>query len=1279
MMRCNVIVYFFIVFFTQLIFAASTNLKNELDRTTDAVAKAYGNKYANLLRLQKTVIKNSELKEKLSRCGGYTVDVPSFTGFSDEQSRQFLKMQGYDVVGAWNKIPTELSDDEFINKSQEISSAISNLGGRMTDVPMLKILALKKIAEGLKSKLMERSSGIEDTCDVSNAGGNESFSNVDVSSWQSMNRFANKVMASYFSRKSIGQRLIENDKTIRKIPLIPVLYQLMIGEQENGASDVGQIPVGCVVHTQESYANTPGVTFIQASWGHNTGVVDNTVVVDTYIIDENENVNALIKIKPERWMPVFKDKEHKLEKVKNPESIQTKSVLTIQDALAIKVVADAIQQEYGKVIDIELVYMPHERKIHLVQARPLKITLEFKPSYLQTFNGIAGENLLYGTTVLPGNCQLRHITNKDQIIVMNTLNDALEVFDAPEDDEKIKQARQAAVQMVIVRGGAEATSHAAAIFRGIRTPVLVVENIEKIRQWLQDGNVSIIVDIQRGVVAHKKIEDVQVKDGWFTHPLPKKISIPNIITKMKEKAFLDNYPEKKLQELVNILKSADQAEVQQILDAILYRINNQREDVYANKLKLQQTNDTIVTLEQLYTYACNCAKTIKSVSAGPAFDIARLFQIHFLECLLFQKEDNACVNVFSLQSIVHRYKSESAFISKLLPIVGIANLQVITQDNNLFVAALNGFDCALTQATESQWLNFIAAVGKSDGTTQQKFAQFANAMISFKALSAWINTIFATTWNNSINIKTYINDLSEQLNHSDEFLKSLNELRQKIKVFDLSCWQDPALFQKTYKQFVSEFVTPCTSETFKIDYESSPKLTKLMAIGLMDSLVELFDKSIKNLKGSTRYSSVEDKVINFKIMLGGYFDLLNTLVDLLPVGAFISSNNWQLDEYLSYIKNALDKLDNNADQLNPTQGFSVANAALGSAVQLAYKFHPKLAEDIFTLIHQNLLITLGALTKIVLPTNWPKPEMITKAESVLLSQSYIKFVSIKFEKGSFTARYNLPMVNHSLIFELFFDKKTNETLLSFIFVGDAGNKWEAMKEFAELRGNFVLRVKESNIGPAEVAITHILKYDEDISQLPGSIKAMVFASNGDTFSVLSDFFVNNTPKITVEPFFSRIKDKGITAFDMSVFIAFVRQNKAIEQAIDVLHNSLENNNFWIRSLAIDLFLVLFEKRQEISGDLNVKLLDLKAKIFEQGINSAMSGTKTDDAQIKYSAVNLFKILIENGYGFDAAYDLIKKFIKNEEYYYAQDLFDVFKQYSKDEAKIKELEEKIEVS
>jgi len=238
------------------------------------VASNYGNKTANLCILH-------GLAGKIAR-----FEVPAFFAISSDDIKKHLQ-NSFDFDKSWNDFTTKQNP----NKKSLTSKAIEHLTNLRSNInkafeQKIPTELGKKIFENLsltafKDKfLMVRSTGREDSKELANAGGNESISSVPATVeavWQAMGM----VVKSYFSEKSISQRLISGDD-ITKDPFMPVLVQVMIGETPT------IIPISGVMFSQEAEGNTPGIAQIHVAYGHNEGVVNSLVAVDTFYVSEKK-------------------------------------------------------------------------------------------------------------------------------------------------------------------------------------------------------------------------------------------------------------------------------------------------------------------------------------------------------------------------------------------------------------------------------------------------------------------------------------------------------------------------------------------------------------------------------------------------------------------------------------------------------------------------------------------------------------------------------------------------------------------------------------------------------------------------------------------------------------------------------------------------------------------------------------------------------------------------------------------------------------------------------
>ena len=355
----------------------------------------------------KKILGSRWLGQRLKR-HAITVAVPEFSGISSEQVQKLFDKNGFDLVAKWNRFSRKYKNEQSGNRNllpafaaacQLFSDLI--LKQNLIDRDFFKPQEISKFIQQTRDnnlRLMVRSTGKEDNEELSNAGGNFSAANVSPGYTEILDAIK-QVVALYFSPKSISQRLDAGDKTIFDKPLTPVLLQRMVGEELNGAENTNQIPVGCVVYTHEPEGHTPGVTVIQSSWGHNEGVVESKVPIDTFYV--KDQIFSTVKVKMHRIIPTYDEASNSygLGFIENPRELQRQPSLSKQAIKAIQLVAQAIHKAYNKPMDIELVYMPHEKKIYVVQARPLKVARS-NPSYITSVRDLDKENIVSCSSVI---------------------------------------------------------------------------------------------------------------------------------------------------------------------------------------------------------------------------------------------------------------------------------------------------------------------------------------------------------------------------------------------------------------------------------------------------------------------------------------------------------------------------------------------------------------------------------------------------------------------------------------------------------------------------------------------------------------------------------------------------------------------------------------------------------------------------------------------------------------------------------------------------------------
>jgi phosphoenolpyruvate synthase/pyruvate phosphate dikinase len=352
--------------------------------------EACGNKTHNLFSLTK--LEQDITVGKLV----YHVHVPNFVGISHAEVKAYLDIFGImqkwaDLCGQWRAKTQQFFKDKKFDPV--FLAAVETLGNDICACFETNIFpSLARLIDEHKfagTTLMVRSTGKEDTAAFANAGGNETVANVDPTP-QAVSAAMGKVVASYIGSKSLKQRLAvaQTEQQVQELlgePFVPVLLQVMVGEKLDGESiatdnDLVKLPVSGVMFTTEAEGQTPGVTHLQTTFGHNEAVVNSLVPVDTWYIAQDGVYYPVIRNKTHRYIPVSGGglcKEPKANTRVDGTSFGELPTLPGPAVRMLKQLANRIQLAYDNApMDVELVVMLPPKPgaagtIYLVQARPI--------------------------------------------------------------------------------------------------------------------------------------------------------------------------------------------------------------------------------------------------------------------------------------------------------------------------------------------------------------------------------------------------------------------------------------------------------------------------------------------------------------------------------------------------------------------------------------------------------------------------------------------------------------------------------------------------------------------------------------------------------------------------------------------------------------------------------------------------------------------------------------------------------------------------------------------
>lgn len=1024
---------------------------------TQAETHGYGYKTANLLELQET-LKSVSLRDSI------TVNVPEFIGISHPDIITLFHSHGIDLQEEWKLLQkkhfssksvqqkilaTKTLPSPFLNDLKKLRTTIYSLSKKSPIIlpqPLKNFIATSAHASW---KLMVRSTGKEDTDQLSNAGGNYTQANV-IPDEKEVTQALCSVIASYFSKKSFLQRLQAGDTSLFDIPLAPVLIQRMIGERPNSKPE--QIPVGCVAYSQEPSAQTPGITTIQCAFGHNEGVVESSVPSDTFYVTNKQFIYQIIKNKTKRLIP--NQTKAILTFTDNPKILHKKPTLDRKAILAIDSVVRAVENHYQKPMDLELVYDPSVKKIYVVQARPIVYSSKSaKPNYLAA--NPDPENSFTCTTICTGDNNVQKIISKRTIILAQTLNQALDRYNAMGSEKKT-------IQTVVIERNGQTTSHAAAIFRGEGILVVQTNNLQVLDTWLNNANKHIYLDAQRQIILQTN-KDLKLTSGFFNHPVAAQVSLDESLINNPLPTPTEKETPFSFQELVTTLKEKNHSSVIQAANRLINKLGAQLARIKQSIITYHHEENTY-----LATQATNTASILQNITANiaaitPHLTTAagkhnlmqQLFHARFIEALLFQQPTAETVDNYSVEKILNEHNNTIIFYQNTLqPLIKKGKLSSTLLNNQLLLElGYQGSRVALSEKITYKWLRFIDALNTHAShydhvKLNDMIVQITNANL----FSSWLNGSFLQTYDhfNSSAIRQRslkcLNALAEEFLSAQKLIATFSQQQTYLANILTQLWESP----KTVKQQLNDFYLNILSFFHSKEFTSLLSKSKThntilhkicLATMLLDA-IEHFDSLIKAIKGSTQFSNEAEKITIIRQALRYYFDLLQE---------FTPSPQLTIA-----IKRILDSAPKTIDQLSTSRNFNVGDIVF---FETHYKEHAKTdqnkvngliktLEDSFTATHQLLLhkISTYVAKKWQLQDLLAKPILVSQAEQYLGLSKLLTGISV--EKDSITYVYHKKLRAHSVGITLRYAMtKPNLTITTQFYGDNEYARWNMISDY----------------------------------------------------------------------------------------------------------------------------------------------------------------------------------------------------------------------------------------
>lgn len=923
----------------------------------------YGYKTANLMLL-------TELVQKIGwqSITGLKIEIPEFVGISTWEIKNYLQSKMINVDDLWQELIKKFFPDgsfitqtasdgaeEFIPQGsfadafdkkefphgflEELKKIEETVKNAFTDFTELKTFLVQTSPPDAKTsqqklneliakltsnneKFMVRSTGKEDTDKLANAGGNESIANVNPEDNDLINALG-EVIASYFSAKSVKQRLGARDISLFKDePFIPAVFQRMVGETRGGQEDDTKekraaIPRCGVMFTEETEGSlsklgnktkTSGITVIQASYGHNEGVVNSIVPVDTYYIDLYGYIYSILVSKKIRIIPLIPDPTQtnpkKLGPTVNSAELADTSALNSRDVATLKMLALLLEHYYQKPMDVE--YARLLDTLYIVQARPI-VHNPHQPKACYLTDLSTFDEKITGSSIGVAGGKLRILKNLNQCVIKPNMSDALTTYQDP------AVTKPTMIECIIVGEPAPITSHEATTFRGELKPVLYVKDFATIEQWLTAGK-KIVVDMQQNTVVvwdeSKKgsINELEnfissldtttpqtsyqhAKSGWFNYPIPDKLSIgilekiaqahfsflniKNIITKdptikkyrINAGLYESLKTEKiKIRELIKRLKDASSLE-----DANTYlKIITKHLLTELAKTKdthIIELNDIQKKLEKLLSVFLMSWEHISRLIPNSATEpIQKLYAIKFLEIILLQHPEDI-LNAYSFAT----YLDQIAILNTGRTALAIQkdDPEALKKEKEKAAVYYTFGRFGLENSVTDKWHEFVREIphfsdeepttaptllSGNKGSYKDHFGNLIHRVSTVGMLPLWLNFSFikaATQFpaNNFSILKTLVDEYLK----AEPFLKELNEKLDLMKQSNLDVLADPNKFEKAWNPFKDNLINYFVSDQFIARFQAQGSFGKLYALNIMDQFVNKFDLGIKAVTGSPEY------------------------------------------------------------------------------------------------------------------------------------------------------------------------------------------------------------------------------------------------------------------------------------------------------------------------------------------------------------------------------------------------------------------------------------------
>lgn len=1074
-----------------------------------ALEMGYGFKQANRMIYNNKV---GEIEKLLSTC---TMGRLENRGITHREVQHFLKSACPEIFEMWDQFLESFSPDDkaaFLRGDLE-TILIPDEGKRILEQMGNKIRqsfseggpSITRVHDWLGSidvdRLIVRSTGVEDSDDHANPGAHESIPFV-APQLQSVMSAIGDVVASYFSEKSLSQRLASGDNYLfTQPPFLPVVLEEMImGDFDQDGNDFDLILRSGVIFSHEE-GKAEDVTLITTGLGNNDGVVSDRIDVDSFYVDHEGNINSVVREKGTRTTHVpGSGGRLEIRDVPSPKEVVRQPAVSENVARDLKKIADWIAKYYGsdsgrKKMDLE--YTIKNGRIYVLQQRPLKITDSAEhreKSYLDlsAVKALGRGKKTTAKTLLDGKGWVREVNSPEQVLFADDLAAAC-------DQYKYSSVRSK-VQVIVVNKMATATSHAAVWLKEKRVAVIVVEDQADYYQLQErvanaDPSNPMFFGPQRGLVVDTtNCTDEQVrslvKTGAVSYPIPNEVSIPlNPILEAlasgkgaaaaKAMKGLDERYQKVLKHLLRNQpslppSSKEAASLNELFDQMAQGSTEEAELALGKLLKalhnrmtkeIQSGTSPDVKGEMLGAFYYVVDYVEKQMSSTfkdfPPQSNERLYRMHFLRSAVFQSTSSSVMGSMSFQSALSLKKTKDVWGSNPFLVLGAS---------------------ALNSNARRNWEYFIHDLDPSRTNEAWKvLGEFVEEAFTLGLISPWINIEFMKVYNTASFDSS--EDLLEQLMAKAKVHRPvfdwLKTERTKLSAFinQQNNWGGPKFFKKEFPKLKAQLqqwfsIDPSDEMSLVSRFHNAKGLGKIALLEFMKTVIETVDVSIKSVSGSDLPDSEKAKL--FGEMLLVYSEMMNGCTHLLVRDkkrsmeylrdAFrlgfnsktkTSGGPSSTDEYsgigLLDLVNKAKQGDRQAVKslLEARSFFDVTPLVFGSRVDRGYSVYwPQTLEEHFTTYHQNmeairlhLMKAEGFDESVIKGTQAHK--LLTTIKSVL-NGAHLSSIN-QTSSGMVEVEITVPLRQHSSKIKLIYDPKQPKKGVEIeikAFGGDEYRRWD---------------------------------------------------------------------------------------------------------------------------------------------------------------------------------------------------------------------------------------------